>query len=123
MGAVRPLCQLAEGQEAVIASLGGSGAIRQRLLDMGITRGAELRVERRAPLGDPIEIRVKGYYLALRRDEARDILVEERAAAPAGGPGPGPGPCHPEECDRERCQGRGRGRGWRHRFGFGRRGE
>jgi Fe2+ transport system protein FeoA len=95
----------------VIVSLGGSGAIRQRLLDMGITRGAELRVERRAPLGDPIEIRVKGYYLALRHEEARDIMVEERGAPPVAGQAP---------CSQGAC---GRGRGWRHRFGFGRREE
>jgi len=112
----RPLCELAAGREAVIRSLGGSGAIRQRLLDMGITRGAELRVERRAPLGDPIEIRVKGYYLALRHEEARDILVEELAAPPAAGPAP----CGQGDCGRG--AGRGCGRGWRHRLGFGRRG-
>ena len=65
------------GRRAVILRIGGGGAIRQRLLDMGVTRGAEVKVERHAPLGDPVEISVKGYYLALRRAEAASILVEE----------------------------------------------
>ncbi len=70
------LHELNEGQRAKITKIGGGGPIRQRLLDMGITRGTEIRVERRAPLGDPIEITVKGYYLAIREDEARHIEVE-----------------------------------------------
>lgn len=70
------LHQLQEGQRARITKIGGGGPIRQRLLDMGITRGTEIRVERRAPLGDPIEITVKGYYLAIREDEAQHIEVE-----------------------------------------------
>ena len=55
---------------------GGPSGIRQRLLDMGITRGTELKVERHAPLGDPVEITIKGYALALRMSEARQIEVE-----------------------------------------------
>ena len=55
----------------------GGGAVRQRLLDMGVTRGTELLVERLAPLGDPIEVLIKGYHLALRRAEAACIEVEE----------------------------------------------
>ena len=55
----------------------GGGAVRQRLLDMGVTRGAALLVERVAPLGDPIEVFIKGYHLAIRRDEASYIEVEE----------------------------------------------
>jgi len=54
----------------------GGGAVRRRLLDMGVTRGAELLVERAAPLGDPIEVLLKGYHLAIRRDEAAFIEVE-----------------------------------------------
>lgn len=72
----RALTDLQEGQEARITKIGGGGAIRQRLLDMGVTRGTPIRVERRAPLGDPIEVKVKGYYLAIRHDEAQHIQVE-----------------------------------------------
>jgi ferrous iron transport protein A len=54
----------------------GGGAIRQRLLDMGVTRGTELVVERVAPLGDPIEVRIKGYHLAIRKSEAQFIEIE-----------------------------------------------
>lgn len=70
------LAEMAVGQSARIARVNGNGAIQQRLLDMGITRGAVVLVKRVAPLGDPIEISVKGYSLAIRRDEARTILVE-----------------------------------------------
>jgi Fe2+ transport system protein FeoA len=51
-------------------------SLRRRLLDMGITKGALLRVERHAPLGDPVQIYVKGYHLAVRLSEARSIEVE-----------------------------------------------
>jgi len=73
---VRLLSDLEEGRQAIIVKIGGAGAIRQRLLDMGVTRGTTILVERRAPLGDPIEIAVKGYHLAIREDEARHIEVE-----------------------------------------------
>ena len=55
---------------------GAPQSIKQRLLEMGIIRGAEIQVERHAPLGDPVEVRIKGYFLALRMSEARDIEVE-----------------------------------------------
>ncbi len=71
------LADVEEGREAVIVKIRGGGAIRQRLLDMGVTRGTRVKVERHAPLGDPIEISVKGYYLALRGEEAAGIMVEE----------------------------------------------
>jgi Fe2+ transport system protein FeoA len=70
------LSAIEHGREVRIVKIGGRGAIRQRLLDMGITRGTVVRVERRAPLGDPIEICVKGYCLALRGEEAAGITVE-----------------------------------------------
>ncbi len=72
------LADLQEGQVAKITKIAGrGGAIRQRLLDMGVTRGTAVRVERRAPLGDPIEVTVKGYHLAIRESEARHIHVED----------------------------------------------
>ncbi len=71
------LFDLLLGQTGRIERIHGKGqcSIRQRLLDMGVTRGALLRVERHAPLGDPIEISIKGYKLALRLSEASQIEV------------------------------------------------
>jgi ferrous iron transport protein A len=73
------LFDLVSGDVARIVRIRGKGqnSIRQRLLDMGVTRGTEVRVERHAPLGDPVEISIKGYYLALRMNEAKEIEVEQ----------------------------------------------
>ena len=65
-------------QEAVITAVGGEGALRCRLLDMGLIPKTALRVEKIAPLGDPIELRVRGYALSLRKEDARNIEVEVR---------------------------------------------
>ena len=70
------LAEMAVGQSARIVRVEGNGAIRQRLLDMGVTRGAVVLVKRLAPLGDPIQVSVKGYDLAIRKYEARAIRVE-----------------------------------------------
>lgn len=64
------------GQEAVITAVGGEGALRCRLLDMGLIPRTAVRVEKVAPLGDPIELRVRGYALSLRKEDARNITVE-----------------------------------------------
>ena len=69
---------LPQGQEAVITQVGGEGALRCRLLDMGLIPKTALRVEKIAPLGDPIELRVRGYALSLRKEDARNIEVEVR---------------------------------------------
>lgn len=66
------------GQEAVITAVGGQGALRCRLLDMGLIPRTAVRVEKVAPLGDPIELRVRGYALSLRKEDARNIQVEVR---------------------------------------------
>lgn len=50
--------------------------VRKRIMDMGITKGTEIMVEGKAPMGDPIEIQVRGYNLSLRKNEAKDIIVE-----------------------------------------------
>lgn len=55
------------------------GAVRQRLLEMGFIRGARLRVEKLAPLGDPMELVIKGYHLSLRREEGACILVDRES--------------------------------------------
>lgn len=65
-------------QEAVITAVGGEGALRCRLLDMGLIPKTVVRVEKVAPLGDPIELRVRGYALSLRKEDARNIEVEVR---------------------------------------------
>ena len=54
----------------------GGGGIRRRLLDMGLVSGSEVEMERVAPLGDPVEIKIKGYHLSLRKEEATNIKVE-----------------------------------------------
>lgn len=76
---VKTLFDLVSGDVARIIKMksGGPHGIRRRLLDMGVTRGTVVRVERHAPLGDPVEISIKGYYLALRMNEAKQIEVEE----------------------------------------------
>ena len=68
------------GQEAVITAVGGAGALRLRLLDMGLIPKTTVRVEKVAPLGDPIELRVRGYSLSLRKEDARNIEVEVKEA-------------------------------------------
>ena len=64
------------GQEAVITAVGGEGALRCRLLDMGLIPKTRVRVEKIAPLGDPLELRVRGYSLSLRKEDAGKIEVE-----------------------------------------------
>jgi len=75
----KTLADLQQGEQARIVKIEGQGPIRRRLLDMGVTRGTPIRVERRAPLGDPIEVTVKGYYLAIRHSEAECIRVQDES--------------------------------------------
>ena len=69
------LANLPIGTQARVIAVNGSGAIARRLMEMGVVPGAPVRVIKAAPLGDPIEIRVRGYHLALRLTEAQTILV------------------------------------------------
>jgi Fe2+ transport system protein FeoA len=69
------LAALRVGARARVISVKGSGAVARRLMEMGVVPGAHVRVIKAAPLGDPIEVRVRGYHLALRRAEAQSILV------------------------------------------------
>ena len=71
-----PLSQLHPGDRCEVVKVQAQGTIRQRLLEMGFIRGAALRVEKLAPLGDPMELVIKGYHLSLRRVESSCILVE-----------------------------------------------
>jgi len=74
---ITSLDQLVVGEEARITSIAAVGALRRRLMDMGLTKKVPLKVVKLAPLGDPIEIRIRGYELSMRKDEAVHILVEK----------------------------------------------
>lgn len=63
------------GQTLVVAKLHGEGAVRRRIMDMGITKNVEVYVRKVAPLGDPIEVNVRGYELSLRKSDAEMIEV------------------------------------------------
>ncbi len=64
------------GETAKVVKLHGEGAVKRRIMDMGITRGVEVYVRKLAPLGDPIEVTVRGYELSLRKADAEMIEVE-----------------------------------------------
>lgn len=70
------LDRLRPGIRAKVVRITAKGAVRQRIMDMGITAGSEIIVEKVAPMGDPIEVKVKGYALALRGSEANGVIVE-----------------------------------------------
>ena len=71
------LNELDPGLKGRIVKIDGQGDIRRRIAEMGVTPGSLIEVERVAPLGDPIEVKVKGYHLSLRKDEAKKITVEK----------------------------------------------
>ncbi len=70
-----PLSALNAGEKARIVSIGGSGAARRRMLDMGLVPGSTIEMIRKAPMGDPIEFKVRGYMISLRKEEAEQITV------------------------------------------------
>ncbi len=70
------LKELRPGQKGIVASVGTTGAMKRRIMDMGITPGVEIQVIKTAPLGDPIEVNVRGYELSLRKEEARQIQMQ-----------------------------------------------
>ncbi len=65
------------GETVKVKKLTGEGAVKRRIMDMGITRGIEVYVRKVAPLGDPVEVTVRGYELSLRKADAEMILIEE----------------------------------------------
>jgi len=71
----RSLNELKPGEKAVITKISGEGAVKRRLMDMGVTRGTEVLVRKVAPLGDPIEVNIRGYELTFRKTEAENIFV------------------------------------------------
>ena len=64
------------GQTARVSRLQGEGALKRRIMDMGITKGTEIYVRKVAPRGDPVEVTVRGYELSIRKGDAANILVE-----------------------------------------------
>ena len=73
---MKTLRQIKVGGTAKVVKLHGEGAIKRRIMDMGITRGVEIRIRKVAPLGDPLEITVRGYELSIRKADAEMIEIE-----------------------------------------------
>ena len=71
------LDQIAVGKEAVITKVGGEGELRCRFLDMGLIPKTRVKVQKMAPMGDPIEIQLRGYELTIRKEDAEKIEVRE----------------------------------------------
>lgn len=72
------LKQMKPGDTVTVAKISGEGALKRRIMDMGITKGVEIFVRKVAPLGDPVEITVRGYELSLRKDDAELIEVLQK---------------------------------------------
>ncbi len=79
------LDKIKDGEKAVITKVNGAGILRCRLLDMGLIPKTPVMIVKRAPMGDPIEIRLRGYELTIRKDEAKNIEVEKYIEAVAEG--------------------------------------
>lgn len=73
---MKTLRQTKVGQDAKVVKLHGEGAVKRRIMDMGITKGVSVHVRKVAPLGDPIEVTVRGYELSLRKADAEMIEIE-----------------------------------------------
>lgn len=74
---IKKLSELKKGDRGSISRIESRGELNRRLRDMGLVPGSPVELIRVAPLGDPIEVRIKGYYLSLRKAEAENIYVEE----------------------------------------------
>ena len=73
---MKTLRECAVGETVVVAKITGEGALRRRMMDMGITKGTEVTIRKVAPLGDPVEMTVRGYELSIHRSEAEQIQVQ-----------------------------------------------
>lgn len=73
---MKTLKQIKIGETAKVIRLHGEGAVKRRIMDMGITKGVDVHIRRVAPLGDPVEVTVRGYELTIRRADAEMIEVE-----------------------------------------------
>ena len=72
------LSEFTVGEKGVIKTVSGEGRVRRRLFDMGVTPGAEVLLRKKAPLGDPLEVTIRGYELTLRKSEAAFVTMEVR---------------------------------------------
>ena len=72
----RTLRDVPIGETVKVVKLAGAGQIKRRIMDMGITKGTKILVRKVAPLGDPIEVTVRGFELSLRKDEAENVVIE-----------------------------------------------
>jgi ferrous iron transport protein A len=75
-GIVKTLREAKNGETVTVVKLNGTGAVKRRIMDMGITKGCSVYVRKVAPLGDPVEVTVRGYELSLRKEDAQMIEVE-----------------------------------------------
>lgn len=73
---MRSLRNVNVGETVTVTAIDGEGAVRRRIMDMGITKGTEIYVRKVAPLGDPVELTVRGYELSVRKDDAEIIKVD-----------------------------------------------
>ncbi len=81
MAANGTLDRIPPGGKVRVVGFSGDGELRKRIAELGLTKGAVVEVERVAPLGDPMDIRVRGYHLSLRKEEASGVVVEEAGHA------------------------------------------
>ncbi len=73
---MKTLRDVKPGETIRVVKINGVGAVRRRIMDMGVTKGAEITVRKVAPLGDPVEVTVRGYELSIRKEDAQSIEVE-----------------------------------------------
>ena len=73
---MKTLKEIKVGQNAIVRKIHGDGALKRRIMDMGITKGVEVNIRKVAPLGDPLEITLRGYELSIRKADAELIEVE-----------------------------------------------
>ncbi len=81
---MKTLNEIKCGSTVTVSKVGGAGAVKRRIMDMGITKGVEIYVRKAAPLGDPIEVTVRGYELSLRKADAAMVAVLEEGEAANG---------------------------------------
>lgn len=74
---MKTLKELVIGESGVVSKLSATGPLKQRLLDMGITKGTRIKIIKIAPLGDPIEVEMRGYNLSVRKNDAENIEIDE----------------------------------------------
>lgn len=73
---MKTLKDLKPGESGIVVKINGVGALKKRIMDMGVTKGTEVKVQKVAPLGDPIEITIRGYELSIRNSEAEQVIIQ-----------------------------------------------